>query len=92
MSTQICVGRLATSQTLAVTGTSSASAAFGSQTFKVLVSATAACNIAISKSPTATTTSTALPANFPLVLDVHPGEQIAAVTASTATLNITELT
>jgi hypothetical protein len=90
MATQINVGRLSTAQTLAVTGTSAASAAFGSETWRVLVSATAACNIALGKSPTATTISTALPANFPLVLDCHPGEQIAAV--GSGTLSVTELT
>jgi len=90
MATQINVGRLGTAQTLAVTGTSAASAAFGSETWRVLVSATAACNIALGKSPTATTTSTALPANFPLVFDVNPGEQIAAV--GSGTLSVTELT
>lgn len=90
MSTQINVGRLATPQSMAVTGTSSASAAFGSQTRKVLVSATAACNIALGKSPTATTASTALPANFPLVFDVNPGEQLAAV--GSGTISVTELT
>jgi hypothetical protein len=90
MSTQISVGRLGTPQTLAVTGTSSASAAFGSQTYRVLVSATAACNIIFGNSPTATTTDTALPANFPLVFDVSPGEQLAAV--GSGTISVTELT
>lgn len=92
MSTQISVGRLATPHTLAVTGTSAACTAFDTQTRRILVSATAACNIAVGKSPTATTSSTALPANVALVLDVNPGEQLAAVTATSATLSITELT
>jgi hypothetical protein len=90
MSTQISVGRLSTPQSLAVTGSSAACTAFGSQTFKVLVSGTAACNIIFGKSPTATPTDTALPANFPLVFDVNPGEQLAAV--GSGTISITELT
>ena len=83
--------RLGASQNVAVSTTSAASTAFGPQTYQVLVVATAACNIALGNSPTATTSGTLLPANVPLVLSVHPGEQIAAVTASTANLNITEL-
>jgi hypothetical protein len=90
MSTQISVGRLSTPQSLAVTGASAACTAFGPQTYRVLVTATAACNIVFGKSPTATTTDTALPANFPLVLDVSPGEQLAAV--GSGLISITELT
>lgn len=90
MATQIAVGRLSTVQNMAVTGASSASAAFGTETWRILVSASAACNISIGKSPTASTSTTALPANFPLVFDVHPGEQIAAV--GSGTLSVTELT
>ena len=92
MLTQTTIGRLGASQNVAVTTASAASTAFGPQTRRVLLVATAACNIAIGNSPTASATSTLLPANFPIVVSVNPGEQVAAVTASSATLNVTELT
>jgi hypothetical protein len=75
---------------MTLSATSEASAAFGSQTYKILVSATAAANIAIGKSPVASTSTTALPPNIALVIDVYPGEQIAAV--GSGTISITELT
>jgi len=92
MLTQQTIGRLGASQNVAVTTTSAASAAFGPQTRRVLLTATAACNIAIgAPGTTASASSTLLPANFPIVVSCNPGEVIAAVTASSATLNITEM-
>jgi hypothetical protein len=92
VTTQISAGRLATPHTLAVTATSAATTAFDTQTRRILVSCTAACNIAVGKSPIATTSSTALPAGVALVIDCNPGEALAAVTATSATLSATELT
>lgn len=84
--------RLGAAQNVSVTTTSAASTAFGSETYQVLLVATAACNIRISDStPTAVTTDTLLPANFPMVFICTPGQKVAAVTASTATLSVTEL-
>lgn len=84
--------RLGAAQNVSVTTTSAASTAFGSETFQVLLVATAACNVVIGDgTPTATTTSTLLPANVPMIFTCTPGQAVAAVTASTATLSITEL-
>ena len=59
--------RQGTTQDVAVTTTSAASTAFGSETFQVLLVASAACYVTIGNSPTATTSSTYLPANTPLI-------------------------
>jgi hypothetical protein len=84
--------RLGAAQTVAVTSTSAASTAFGAQTYQVLLIATALCQIRISDgTPTAVTTDTYLPANFPMVFTCTPGQKVAAVTASSATLSVTEL-
>ena len=84
--------RLGAAQNVSLTTTSAASTAFGSQTYSVLLVATAACNIRISDgTPTAVTTDTLLPANFPMIFLCTPGQKVAGVTASTATLSVTEL-
>jgi hypothetical protein len=84
--------RLGAAQNVSVTTTSAASTAFGAETYQVLLVATAACNIRIGDgTPTAVTTDTLLPANFPMVFICTPGQKVAAVTASTATLSVTEL-
>jgi hypothetical protein len=85
--------RQGASQNLSVSAVSAASTAFGSETWAVLLVATAACNVRIdSGTPTATTSDTLLPANVPLFFACTPNMKVAAVTASTATLNVTELT
>jgi hypothetical protein len=84
--------RLGAAQTVAVTSTSAASTAFGSQTYQVLLTATALCQIRISDgTQTAVTTDTYLPANWPMIFACTPGQKVAAVTASSATLSVTEL-
>jgi hypothetical protein len=84
--------RLGAAQNVSLTTSSAASTAFGAQTYQVLLVATAASNIRIGDgTPTAVTTDTLLPANFPMVFTVTPGQKVAGVTASTATLNVTEL-
>ncbi|MCC8961721.1 hypothetical protein H8A95_05145 [Bradyrhizobium sp. Pear76] len=86
------VGRQGASQNVAVTTTSAASTVLGSQTRVVLLVATAACNIRIGDAtPTAVAGDTLLPANFPLALICSPGQKVAAITASTATLSVTEI-
>lgn len=83
------VGRLGTSQDLTVTGSSQQSAAFSTQVvFAVRVVATADCRIAIGANPTATTTSTLLPAGAPEYFSVQSGEKLAVIGTS-GTLNIT---
>ena len=84
--------RQGASQNVAVTTTSAASTAFGSETYQILLVATAACNVRIdSGTPTAVATDTLLPANVPLTFICTPGQKVAAITASTATLSVTEL-
>lgn len=84
--------RLGAAQNVSLTTTSAASTAFGSQTYQVLLVATAASNVRIGDgTPTAVTTDTLLPANFPMIFTVTPGQKVAGVTASTATLSVTEL-
>ena len=84
--------RQGASQNVALTSSSAASTAFGSQTYQVMLVATAASNVRIGDgTPTATTSDTLLPANFPLVFTCTPGQKVAGVTASSATLSVTEL-
>lgn len=57
----------------------------------VRLSATQACYIAVGATPTATTSSTYLPAGVVEYIRVIPGQRIAAIQATTAgILNITE--
>ena len=85
-------GRLGAAQTVALTATSAASTAFGTQTYAVLLVATVASNVRISDgTPTAVVTDTLLPANFPMVFACNPGQNAAGVTASSATLSVTDL-
>jgi hypothetical protein len=84
--------RLGAAQNVSVSTTSAASTAFGAQTYQVLLVATAACNVRIGDgTPTAVTSDTLLPANVPMIFTCTPGQKVAAVTASTATLSVTEL-
>ena len=84
--------RLGTAANVSLSTTSAASSAFGSQTYQVLLVATAASNVRIGDgTPVAVTTDTLLPANMPMVFTVSPGQKVAGVTASTATLSVTEL-
>ncbi len=85
-------GRLGSAQNVALTSTSAASTAFGTQTYSVLLVATVACNVRIGDgTPVAVVTDTLLPANFPMVFVCNPGQKVAGVTASSATLSVTEL-
>lgn len=83
------VGRLGTSQNITITGASQQSAAFATQgVFAVRAVATADCYIAIGANPTATTSSTLLPAGAPEYFAVQSGEKLAVIGTS-GTLNIT---
>lgn len=85
-------GRQGASQNVAVTTTSAASTVFGPQTYQVLLVTATACNIRIGDgTPTAVATDTLLPANFPMMFTCTPGQKVAAITAATATLSVTEL-
>lgn len=84
--------RLGAAQTVAVGATSAASTAFGSGTFAIRVVSTTACRIAIDGNPTATATSSYLPANWVAEYTVRPGEKIAVIQDTAAgSLSVTEL-
>jgi len=97
--------RIVSSRALAVSsagGAQASTTAFGSQTYAVrlyapgTVSSTSGCRIAIGLS-NVTVSSTAdvyLPANWPEIWKVSPGQTIAALSndAGTFSLNIVELT
>jgi hypothetical protein len=90
------IGRLSTNQLLAITSAASvASAAVGAQTYAVLLTATVAAYVAVGKAPTAAATSgngTYLPPNFPILITIAPGEEVAAIAASSSgSLSITEV-
>jgi hypothetical protein len=81
-------------------GASAQSAAFGSQTFFIRVSAAGVVDatntgvkIALGSNPVASATSTLLPLNWVTVLKTSPGQKIAAIGASAAvgSLSVTEL-
>lgn len=81
------------SQNVAIGGSSTQSAAFATSTSRVRLSATGACHIALGTNPTATATSTYLPANVVEFVEVLGGEKVAVIQdgASTGNLNVTEL-
>lgn len=85
------IGRLNGSQNVATSTTAASSTSFGAQTRKLLiVTATAGTFIAIGS--TATTSSTLVPVNAPLVVSCNPGESLSAILASgTGSVNVTEL-
>jgi hypothetical protein len=93
--------RLGTAQSKAYTSSSAGvDNAFGPQTNQILVVATSACHIAIGDgAQTATTSGAFIPANWPFIFTVTPGQRIAAiragtgglVTATDGTLYVTEL-
>jgi hypothetical protein len=89
----IGTGRLSTSQDVAYTGSSAASAAFGAQTYKVRLLATTDCRVRISDgTPTAVATDTYLPALAAEYFTVTPGQKVAAIQQfSAGTLNVTEI-
>lgn len=97
----IAAMRPGVTQALAFTATSATTNAFGSQTYCVRLSANAACHFRVVEASggTATTSDVFLPANWVDYVIVGPGQKIAAVraatdglvTATSGTLNITEL-
>lgn len=88
----IAAFRQGAAQNVSLTTTSAASTAFGAQTYAVMLVASAACEVRVGDgTPTAVTTDTLLPANFPVIFICTPGQKVAGITASTATLSVTEL-
>jgi len=97
--------RIVTSRALAVAsagGAGASTTAFGSQTYAVrlyapgTVSSTGGCRFAIGSTGVAvsSTADVYLPANWPEIWKVSPGQTLAAISndASTFSLNIVELT
>ena len=86
--------RPATSYTVAAGSTSAASSAGFRPGIKfVRVCSTVAAYITFGATPTATATSIYIPANFPEVFEVQPGDKIAALQVGSAgTVSVTELT
>jgi hypothetical protein len=85
--------RWGTNQVVTVTSTSAAnSTAFATGTNTIRVVATTSCHLAFGASPTATTSSTRLPANVPEYIVVAPGQKVAAIrTTTSGTLHVTEV-
>jgi hypothetical protein len=82
-------------KTLAIGSSSVASAAVGTQTYAVQLSALGNCHVAIGPNPTATANDMLVKASDPpLIVKVAPGDKIAVIQDGTATgnLNIVELT
>lgn len=86
--------RLGTTNNVAVatTSTAVASSAFGTQTYQIRVSPTAACYYAVDKAPTATTSDAFLPANWVEFVTVSPGEKISIFSATIQTISVKEVT
>ena len=79
--------RNGTTQAVAYTGTAAASTnAFGTQTYKIRISANSACHYAIGTAPVAIVTDAFLPANTIEYVTVTPGQKISAIQAATAGL------
>mgnify|MGYP004463479261 CR=1 FL=1 len=83
-----------TTHTLSATTSSGATvtSAFNAQVNAVMVTATAGCFVAFGVGPTAATSSTYIPADYPLTFRVEGSDKAAAITGSgTATVYVTEL-
>jgi hypothetical protein len=66
-------------QTIAIAGSSTASAPFNGFTAMIRVNCDAICSVAIGVNPTATTTNKRLAANQTEFFGVAPGQQIAVI-------------
>ena len=86
--------RLSTVHTFTMSGSSQATAAFGSQTYKVRVATNdQPAFIVIDGSPTATANDSLVPLGWVEDFDVTPGQKLAVLQAGTAgILTVTELT
>ena len=85
--------RPTTHQSLSASGSSVASAAFGSQTEYVRIATPADIHILFGSAPTASATAGSatifVPADQPEIFKVSPGEKMAAI--GTANVSVTEL-
>ena len=85
--------RWGTTQAVSFTSTSTANTtAFSAGTTTIRVVASTRCHLALGASPTATTSSPALPANLPEYIVISPGQKIAAIrTTTSGTLHVTQV-
>ena len=72
-------------------GTSTQSAAFGSQSEYVRICSNAAVHILFGSNPTATTSSIFIPANEPEIFKVSPGEKVAIIGTSGDDISVVEM-
>lgn len=77
-------------QVVSLSGTSAQSAAVGANTKSVRLVSDVDCWILIGASPTADNTQVYLPAKFPQVFGISPGQKVAGICGSTGKLYITE--
>lgn len=84
----------ATSQKVAISGTSAASSAIGSYVNKVRLHSTTDCFVEFGSAPTAVAnTSMFIGANLPEYFDIRPGHKVAVIQSSASgNLYITEMT
>ena len=80
-----------TTQKLNTNNSSTASAAFGSQTEYIRVVGDANCHFVLGGSPTASATSALLPSGEIEMLKVSPGEKIAVFHGSSTNVYVTEM-
>ena len=85
--------RLGAAQSFATGTASTASTAFGAQTYQIRICADVATRIRVGDgTPTAVTVDTLLPANWVEYLTVTPGQKLAAVLSSgTGNMSVTEI-
>jgi hypothetical protein len=81
-----------TAQTVAISGSSTQSAAMGQYTSAVRLCATVDCYVAFGTNPTATSSSLYLPANVPEYFAVRESCEVAVLQVSTGgTLSVVEM-
>lgn len=73
-------GRTLADQKVAIAGASAQSSAFGADTRMIVITADGACHFKIGSDPTASATTSLLPANTPRAFGVAPGDKIAVIT------------
>jgi len=83
--------RPGTTQKLSTNNSSTASAAFGSQTEYIRIVGDANCHFVLGASPTASATSALLPSGEIEMLKVSPGEKIAVFHGSSTNVYVTEM-
>lgn len=76
---------------VATTSTSVASAAFGSETWYVRISASAACFYKVDYAPTAAATDALLPLNWVEYVKVSPSQKISVFSPTIQTISVVEL-